>query len=178
VDSKKLKEFARIAKDAVAELEEPYRSIAFKEFLDRLLTEKQTQSIQEKIKSARPGTSQECSVAPAIETLCSKINRTDYPEIKILKKAKARALLVLKLARDEANSDGLTATQISDILDKLFRLRVTKYAINMALGEETVLVDRKPIRTKGGQAYVYRIMAPGEDYLANLMKVAKRNESE
>lgn len=57
----------------------------------------------------------------------------------------------------------MTAPQIAKVLTDKFRQRVSRQAINQALDAAGDYVDRTP-QAKGGT--VYRLMAPGEDYLA------------
>lgn len=166
-----LKTSTKIAQDAVADLEEPYKSIAFRVFLDKLLTEKCTVSIPQ-IKTAVPLTAitENGNIdSEHLDLICSKINRTEYPEINKLKKAKDRALFVLKLVRDTGGRDGMSAKEISTVLDKVFRLNVTKQSINMVLFRETKLVDCKSIHSQGGDTNFYRIMSPGEEYLNSVL---------
>ena len=167
MDPKKLNQIAKTALDALNGLEEPYRSITFKVILEKMLNEEEPERPSQFESNKKPVTSQKNieTKEHTLEEIYSLINRTDYPEIDKLTTAKDRALFILMIIRNDFNNDGLTSVQISDILDKVFRLKVTKYAINMALGPEVKLLDRKSIKTKGGEGFIYRIMAPGEQYI-------------
>jgi hypothetical protein len=63
-----------------------------------------------------------------------------------------------------SSSRRLTPPEIARILTEKFRLGTSAAAVNMALGPASTLVNRVP----RGRAYEYRIMGPGEAYVANL----------
>lgn len=161
---------AKKAEQIAKDFEEPYKSIVFRTVLDKLLSGQSPQV------TPSPQHTKSTSPAPSgnenrIERICSSINRTNYPDISRLHSAKDKAIFVLRIARDNAGIDGLSALEISQILDKVFRLRVTRHAITMSLGPEAKLVDRKSIKTKKGiESFIYRVMAPGEEHLDNIIK--------
>lgn len=175
-DLLKMKKIAQEIQQAVSELDEPYRVIAFRVFLENVTRqpEAQTRVKPNSINDDRP-----VKLTPenneSVDDISARINRTAHPEISLLKTAKDRALFILKIVKDEAGRDGLQPSQITQVLDQVFRLKVTQYAISMALGTETKFVDRKPVSGVGGKAYVYRIMAPGEEYLEKIIKEANQN---
>ena len=72
--------------------------------------------------------------------------------------------MVLKIALNEHGVDGLTPAEIATVLTDKFRVSTTSAAVRMALGDATNLVNRLP----RGKGYAYRIMGPGEEYLAHL----------
>ena len=74
-----------------------------------------------------------------------------------------RALYVLKIASDELNIDGLKASHVARVLTDKFRVKATRQGVGAALDSAGKFVDRTP-RTGGA---VYRIMQPGEDFLAS-----------
>lgn len=72
--------------------------------------------------------------------------------------------MVLQIALNDHEIDGLTSSEISTVLTDKFRVSTTSAAVRMALGAATDLVNRVP----KGAGYAYRIMGPGEEYLAHL----------
>ncbi len=100
----------------------------------------------------------------SIADLLSKIDSTQYPGILSASKVLDRSLLVLMIALKDHHIDGLTPSAIARILTDKFRMKTTKEAIGMALGRATTLVNRTP----DGQGFLYKIMAPGEEYLSRL----------
>ena len=100
----------------------------------------------------------------ATNDIIDKIDRTKYPDMGETSRTADWALKVLQLAAEDYDTDGLTAAQIASILTLKFRLPVTANAINTALDRETKTVDVK----KSIQGKIFRIMAPGEDYLHQL----------
>lgn len=101
------------------------------------------------------------------DKIIKQLNRTKYPQISILKKVKDRSLMVLKIAQDEFEIDGLTPPQIAEILTKKFRLKTSRQAVHMAMEDAGALVDRMP---GSGKAYKYSLMAPGEQHLKKTLK--------
>lgn len=160
---------AKKAEQIAKDFDEPYKSIVFKTMLDRLLSGQNTQTLPpvQHTKSSIPTQS---GNENRVEVICSSINRTDHPDISKFHSAKDRAIFILRIARDKAGIDGLSAPEISQILDKVFRLHVTRHAITMSLGPEAKLVDRKSLKTKGIESFIYRVMAPGEEHLDNIIK--------
>lgn len=180
MDYSEMNEIAKKMIAAVDGLEEPFRSIAYRIFLERAFDHKLVGS-EKKASAYGPAAKVSPAVTPSanepLSQIIEKINRSQHPAIMSMKKVKDQALYVLKISKDEAGVDGLTSKQISDVLDQVFRIRASKEAINMALASETRYVDRKPIKVMGGQAYVYRLMAPGEAYLAEILKQGEGNET-
>jgi hypothetical protein len=76
--------------------------------------------------------------------------------------AQAKALALLRVAFRELGIDGLTASQIADVLREKFRFRVTRQAINQALDKAGRAVDR---RSGPRGATAYRLMEAGEKWL-------------
>jgi hypothetical protein len=94
--------------------------------------------------------------------LIDSLSRTDYPEVGQAVRALDRALYILRIASEEYGIDGMSAPQIAKVLTEKFRLRVTRQAIGQALDAAGNYVDR----VSGKRGAVYRLMQPGEDYLA------------
>lgn len=112
-----------------------------------------------------------------IEMLLRTIDSTQHPGVASTSNNLDRALMVLKIALEEHEIDGMSPTNIGRVLKEKFRVAVQESAIRMALSRAAALVDR----VKGSDGYVYRIMAPGEARLASLgnagasTKVARRS---
>lgn len=92
------------------------------------------------------------------------VDSTQHPGVLSARKVLDRALMVLQIALNEHGVDGLTPAEISTVLTEKFRVSTTDAAVRMALGDATNLVNRLP----RGKGYAYRIMGPGEEYLAHL----------
>jgi hypothetical protein len=69
---------------------------------------------------------------------------------------------VLKIARDEFSIDGLKASEVAKVLTDKFRLRTTRQRVGQVLDAAGNYVDRLP----GSGGARYRVMQPGEDFLA------------
>ena len=91
-----------------------------------------------------------------------QMDGTAYPKVRSASRVLDRALNVLRIAKDNFQMDGLSATQIAKVLTDKFRLPTTHSAVRMALDRAGDKVDRV-VLDKG--AIRYRLMAPGEDYL-------------
>lgn len=100
----------------------------------------------------------------SLTTLLREIDSTQHPGVRSTSDVLARALMVLQIARTEHEVDGLLPSEIARILTEKFRLNAKDSSVRMALGRATNLVNR----VQQGKAFVYRIMGPGEDYLAHL----------
>jgi len=93
-----------------------------------------------------------------------QIDSTQHPGIRSTSTVLDRSLMILQIARSEHNVDGLVPSVIARILTEKFRVNTTDVAVRMALGKVTNLVNR----VQKGNAFLYRIMGPGEEYLAQL----------
>lgn len=102
----------------------------------------------------------------SIESLIENMDSTQHPGVTSATKVLDRALMILQIALSEHNVDGLSPGEIAKILTEKFRISTTPAAVRMTIGTQTTLVNR----VKRGQGYIYRIMGPGEDYLAHLKK--------
>lgn len=100
----------------------------------------------------------------SFDDLLQQIDSTQYPRVRSAGKVLDRSLIVLQIALRDHRVDGLTPTEIAHILTKKFRLTTSRQAVGMAFKDASNLVDRL---SEGG-GYRYRIMAPGEEYLAHL----------
>jgi hypothetical protein len=96
------------------------------------------------------------------------LDRTAHPEINHGGSALLNALGLLRAAKEDLNVDGLSAAAISQTLVDKFRCRITRQAISMALNRAGRYVNRH----KEGGAVIFRIMAPGEEYLRSTAQSA------
>jgi hypothetical protein len=94
--------------------------------------------------------------------LINSLDRTNHPEIAAATRSLDRALHLLRIAQHDHGIDGLTAPQIAKVLTDKFRHRVSRQAITQALNGAGNFVDIAPQPTG---AAIYRLMAPGEQYL-------------
>ncbi len=99
-----------------------------------------------------------------VATLMSVIDTTQHPAVAATTRVLDRALMVLQIALRNHSIDGLTPTEIAQILTEKFRLNTSRQAVNMAISSATTLVNR----VRRGSGYEYRIMGPGEEYLTHL----------
>lgn len=108
--------------------------------------------------------SQVTKPATTVDELVAAIDTTQHPAVASAAKVLDRSLMILQIALRSHNLDGLTPPEIARILTEKFRLSTTQAAVTMALGAATTLVNR----VSRGRAYEYKIMGPGEEYLAHL----------
>ncbi|MBT3014017.1 MAG: hypothetical protein KUF77_15850 [Candidatus Thiodiazotropha sp. (ex Lucina aurantia)] len=92
------------------------------------------------------------------------LDRTQHPEIHHNSTALNNSLRLLRAAKDDLGIDGVTAASIANVLVDKFRCRITRQAVSMALNDAGRYVNRH----KEGNLVIFRIMAPGEDYLDSL----------
>ncbi len=102
---------------------------------------------------------------PDFDQLLDSIDRTAYPDVNATTRVADRALMVLQLAHQDHGVDGLTASEITTILSRKFRLPAKVNSVSKALEREVGTVD---VRAGTGAARVFHIMAPGEAYLKEL----------
>jgi hypothetical protein len=167
-----LKELFKQASEIASQVPESMQEAAFNRALDMLTlgsTEKThpaSSSSKEKLLPVKSSTKARNSTTgtETIEELLTNIDSTQHPGIAAAPLILDRALMTLQIARIEHGVDGLTPTQIAKILTEKFRLSTSNAAVSMALGKATNLVNR----ISEGQGYKYRIMNPGEEYLAHL----------
>ncbi len=97
-------------------------------------------------------------------SLVEKIDSTQHPGVRTAKKVLDRSLMILQIALTQHGIDGLSPGEVSRILTDKFRLNTSDAAVRMSLGAATNLVNR----VQRDNGYIYRIMGPGEEYLAHL----------
>ena len=166
-----LKELFKQAAEIAAQVPENMQEAAFNRAIDLLTnadssnTNQNTREPKSRNKSSK--TSQDKSkdqTGDQLENLVEMIDSTQHPGVLSAAKVLDRALMVLHIALNDHGIDGLTPSEISTVLTDKFRVSTSSAAVRMALGDATDLVNR----VSKGKGYSYRIMGPGEEYLAHL----------
>lgn len=165
-----LKELFKQASEIAQQVPESMQEAAFNRAIDLLTGSEnpKTDSNQtatnrtSKIKTTKKKTVSES--ASSADDLIAAIDSTQHPGVLSAGKVLDRSLMVLQIALNEHDIDGLTPAEISAVLTDKFRVSTTSAAVRMALGDATNLVNRVP----RGKGYAYRIMGPGEEYLVHL----------
>lgn len=158
-DMKKLfKEAAEIAKAVPKEL----REAAFNRALDALSVPGGRQGRTPTSGYSTPSPRQDGAPQDSAATILQDLDRTRHPEVSNAARVLDRALFVLRAVRDDHQIDGLTSPQIAKVLTEKFRLRTTHQAVRQALDAAGDKVDRNA----SGRVAIYRIMHPGDQYLA------------
>lgn len=159
-------QLAKKARDQVEQLEEPYKSVAFQTILQDL--------IQEAKKAPQTGFKKEKKPVPTDQAedpvqifLTTVVDEKNYARLFASKgKLTEKSLAVLKLARDVLGIDGLTASQISEILTKKFRVsKVYRQNVSNDLRKATNYVHR----IQSGSDYKYLLMTVGEEHLEEVV---------
>ncbi|MBO1225440.1 MAG: hypothetical protein JYX80_13540 [Candidatus Scalindua sediminis] len=165
-----LKELFKQASEIAQQVPESMQQAAFNRAIDLLTGGVQSDRgslspppKREKNKKKPPIIKTDVENSPA-DDLLSAIDSTQHPGVLSASKVLDRSLMVLQIALTDHEVDGLTPSVIARILTDKFRINTTKYAVSMTLGKATTLVNRIP----DGQGFLYKIMAPGEEYLAHL----------
>jgi hypothetical protein len=170
-----LKELFKQASEIAQQVPESMQEAAFNRALDLL-----TGSLQSPLSTSQPARqpsakqrlsqkklvkngSEDRELAPS-DTLLNMIDSTQHPGIRSANKILDRSLMVLQIALDDHGVDGLTPNDIAKLLTDKFRISTTSAAVSNSLGKATTLVNR----VSSGPGFVYRIMGPGEEYLAHL----------
>ncbi|MFH1591969.1 MAG: hypothetical protein ABIB47_01230 [Candidatus Woesearchaeota archaeon] len=165
----------------IEKTKEGYKIIPYKieQILNTILEDYDTRNIKQikpkKVKQKKSKSKIDKTKDPILEKLENKLDRTSYSILHDLKNDLDRALLMLKIAKEDGDIDGLTASQISNLLISKFRVPSRKESISMALNNKkaTKMVDR----TKSEIGYKYKIMQGGLNYLEELNN-PKENEQE
>jgi hypothetical protein len=173
-----LKELFRQAAEIAQQVPEAMQAAAFNRAVD-LLTGASTpaapaasgaagttSSVASSRRSPKRQTANTPPASSNVEALMEQIDSTQHPGIRSSSTVLDRSLMVLQIARTEHKVDGLVPSDIARILTDKFRVSTTDVAVRMALGKVTNLVNR----VQRGNAFVYRIMGPGEEYLAHLQE--------
>lgn len=163
----KTKDLFKRAAEIASVVPEAMRAEAFTRALERLEDGASETDVDRRPRTKRTKARQPrrpdppASAKDNVESLIASIDSTACPDLSDDLKALNQALMVLRLAHEEHGVDGLTPAEIARVLTNKFRISTTAAAIRMALGEQTRLVNRVP----RGQAFEYRIMKSGVDYL-------------
>jgi len=89
------------------------------------------------------------------------LDRMAYPQMQTVSRVLERALILLRIAKDDLGIDGLGSRLIAKVLTDKFRFRTTRQAVQQALDAAGDKVDR----VSHDRKTIYRIMGPGEAYL-------------
>jgi hypothetical protein len=169
-----LKELIRQASEIAEEVPENLREAAFNRALD-FLTESAASNVipsNNSGKSQKPSSKKKTSAQTEIgkesqnvDHLLAHIDSTKHPGVSAAGKILDQALLILQIALNEHQIDGLTPADIAQILKEKFRVTAKAGPISVALGRAANLTDRIPF----DKGYKYRIMSPGEQHLAHTL---------
>jgi hypothetical protein len=156
------KELAKKARDQVAELEEPYRSIAYETILQDLIREAKSGEPADE-KGAKTSGRSTGTENPVELFLTRVVDAKPYTKLFGAKgKLVEKCLAVLKIARDQLGVDGLTSPQISEVLVKKLRVaKVHRQNVARDLAKATEYVHRLMVDDE----YKYLLMAAGEKHL-------------
>lgn len=143
---------------------ESLREAAFNRAVDALIGSQQAPS-QGSPARTRKTVKRTPSTGPSTkgkaDPLLAELDRTAYPQMQTAPRVLERALILLRIAKDDFDIDGLGSSRIAKVLTKKFRYRTTYQAVQQALDAASDKVDRVSI----GRKTLYRIMSPGETYL-------------
>jgi hypothetical protein len=162
METESLKRLYEKAAEIAKVVPEAMQPAAFNRALDSLLQQGGQAKSGSRASTSQSSTMESTASGDAAETLLRDLDRTKYPGIKPANKVLPNALALLKAARDDHDLDGLTAPQVARVLTEKFRVGTTSAAVSMALGSAGDKVNR----TLEGQAYLYRLMAPGEEQIS------------
>jgi hypothetical protein len=144
------------AKELVSGTEDPYRSLAFSvvllELLRSGLVKHQTQR-----KEVQPRESPKIAEKDRLRTILR--SDVEWSSIPVLNNEPIKQnLIVLKLALDKFEIDGLSARDIQQILFQKYRISKTPNAVSMSL---MAAVGKYVDRIQDGKEYLYRITSKG-----------------
>jgi len=164
-----LKEIFKQAAEIAAQVPESMQAAAFDKAVDLLTRSDEPQIEQQESRTGGKQPKKQTPVskeqaAKPLDQLLHSIDSTQYPEIGAAGKVLDRSLMVLKLALEDHEVDGLKTGDISKVLTDKFRIGTSSNAVNMALSSASDLVNRVPV----GQGFIYRIMEPGLRYLREM----------
>jgi hypothetical protein len=159
-------ELAKRARDQVRDLEEPFKSVAYETILKDLILEAKKSPPKGAKREKRPIPS-EGGEDPVQIFLTSVVDERTYSKLFASKgKLVDKSIAVLQLARDVLGIDGLTASQISEILTKKYRVaKVHRQNVSNDLRKATDYVHR----IQSGSDYKYLLMSTGEEHLKDLV---------
>jgi hypothetical protein len=152
--SELIKQAAEAAKSAPEHLQE----IAFSKAFDALQQPSSRKPSNPDPKRERGGKKSETKNS---DVDLEKLDRTAHPEIVHSDSALNNSLRVLRAVKDDLGLDGLAAGSIAAVLVDKFRCTLTRRSVARALNGAGKYVNRH----KEGQVVIFRLMAPGEEYL-------------
>lgn len=176
INMEKMNEVIEKAKEATKNLEEPYKSIAYRFLLEKLWESseigkmKGVKNAHKKIKIPSTEIKREGDVGEFDILQISQEIVSNYEFVHNFPKAFDRGLLILKIAKDELDIECLTPSQISEILIKRFEFprkgnKPNNFNVVFGREEERVsLVDRR------GKENTYTITKPGRDHLDKMLE--------
>jgi hypothetical protein len=96
-----------------------------------------------------------------IDEIMENLESTAYPTIRHGRSVIVLAMLTMQAVRESCDVEWLSAGQVLKVLKDKFRIPIKADSLNKALSRATAYVDRKQV----DGTYMYRVMAPGEEYL-------------
>ena len=185
MEEKTLKERLEEAQKAVSNLEEPFKKLAFEKILNSLFVQEapvnntpknkgQTQKVKKEKKTSLNGNSKK-RIDEETQEMINKLNRTEHTIIKKMNKAIDLSMYILKVM-EEKGYNSLTPSQIADILLEVFKKKITKAAVGMALLKADEYIDRDKTIFRGAVSYKYRLVDKGEDYINSLIETLEQEE--
>jgi len=164
-----VKKAAEAAKLAPEHLQEA----AFNKVFDALLTQGSEHSHSPTRSSvANKSTKQGKQKPPKEKTgdTLDQLDRTAHHNISHTESGLNNSLRLLLAAKEDLGIDGLTAAQIAKTLVDKFRCKISRQAVSKVLNNAGNYVNRH----KEGRLVLFRIMAPGEEYIADPSKTPKK----
>jgi hypothetical protein len=164
--NEQLQELIQQAAEIAKSVPESMQEAAFHRALDELLQgEGQAPSprLRQPAPARRPSGGDESSQSDRDHrNKLGQINRTAHPEVTASSSLLDRCLMVVRVAKNDLNIDGLTAPEVAAVLTDQFRVATKRQHVARALDDATRFVERKKV---GQRRVIYRIMGPGEDHL-------------
>lgn len=176
---KDLKEKLEEAQKSVEGLTEPFKTLAFEKILNKLIHGVGTVSLKSPTKIPRKMKKQnkkgdKKKIDEETKEIIFALNRTEYPLIKNLDKSLDLSLYLL-MEMQKKGYDGLSPSQISEILNGVFRKNIKQPAVSMALLKADEYTHRIPFIYQGGQSFKYKLMEKGEEYIKKIIGDIQRN---
>jgi hypothetical protein len=157
-------ELAKKAAEAAKHVPQHLQEAAFNRAFEALLNADAAPHTRPASRRGKSQAGRNAADTPASDVTVAKLDRTKHPEIGHNDTVLNNALRVLRAAKDDLNIDGLSATAIAKVLVDKFRCRVSRRGVSQALNDAGRYVNRH----NEGNEVIFRIMAPGEDYLDSL----------
>ena|SRR5438132_9353597 len=161
-------DLARRASKEVEGLDEPLRSIAYKTILDELIRDAKSSQPEVNRPVAETGTTGAVKRDPVEAFMGRAVDASGFGDMFTRRGLLVeKSLAVLKLARDEFGVEGLTSSQIAEILTRKFRVAGVHAAnISRDLGKSTQYVSR--VTDDRGHT-LYLLMVQGEQRLREVL---------